>query len=306
LYPVIAGLVSHVPGLDLSQALLIVANVSALLSIPVLVQLVREDFGNEVALITVGLLSFFPSSFFLSAGYSESLGLLLILCCFLSLKRERHAAAAAFAGLALATRQVSIVLLPLICWDLWRKYRTDRSKFMLRMLFCALLATSGLWVYMGYLWFTFNHPLAFATNREAWFGGHPAWTVLLDAILLKPFRQLRLGVEPVRLDGWFLVLFFLLILRLSRKLSPALVLFGLGALLFPYLTFAGGKDSLQCLGTSSWHFRHSYPQLTCAKEGWWPPLALWASLRPCFLCTPLCFQRGIWSDRQLSGRGHRR
>jgi hypothetical protein len=242
LYPLIANLVSHVPGIDASQALLIVANSAALLTVPALFQLVREDFGDEVALTTIAFLSFFPASFFLSAGYSESLTLLLIVCCFLLLKRERYIAAAAFAGLSLAARPTGIVLLPVLLWALWRKFAANRSGLLFYAPLCTALATSGLWLYMAYLWAAFGYPLAFATNRAAWLNGRLIGSGFFDALLLEPFSHLEFRPEPVRMDPWFLVLFFLLIVALWRKLGLPLRLFGLGALLLPYLLLGGGPS----------------------------------------------------------------
>src|SRR5262249_35025483 len=81
------------------------------LSVLLLFKYVRQDYGDEVAFLTIAFLSFFPTSLFLSAGYTESLVLLLILCCLLLLKREQYIPAAVFAGLACATRSTGVVLL---------------------------------------------------------------------------------------------------------------------------------------------------------------------------------------------------
>jgi len=114
LYPLTAKALTIFPGIDGWLALLVVANVAAALSVLLLFKYVRQDYGDEVAFSTIAFLSFFPSSLFLSAGYTESLTLLLILTSFLLLKQEKYVLAAACAGLASATRSTGVVLLPVI------------------------------------------------------------------------------------------------------------------------------------------------------------------------------------------------
>jgi Gpi18-like mannosyltransferase len=151
LYPLIAKALAIFPGIDGWLALLIVANIAAALSVLLLFKYVRQDYGDEVAFSTIAFLSFFPASLFLSAGYTESLALLLILTFFLLLKREKYVHAAACAGLASATRSTGVVLLPVIIWELWRQFAGDHRRFFSYALSCSVLATSGLWLYMAYL-----------------------------------------------------------------------------------------------------------------------------------------------------------
>ena len=84
------------------------------------------------------------------------------------LRWEQFFLAAAFAGLASATRSTGIVLLPVIIWELWCKFAADHRRLFSYALFCSIIATSGLWLYMFYLWIAFDSPLAFLTVRAAW------------------------------------------------------------------------------------------------------------------------------------------
>jgi Gpi18-like mannosyltransferase len=113
----------------------------------------------------VALISFFPSSIFLSAGYTESLALLLMVSFFLAVARNRYLAAAMLAGLAVATRSAGIVLLPVLLWELWRG-RSPR-RFLIEAVPLSIVATSGLWLYIIYLGFAFGHPMAFADGQAA-------------------------------------------------------------------------------------------------------------------------------------------
>jgi Gpi18-like mannosyltransferase len=243
LYPLIAKALTILLGIDALLALLVVANVAATLSVLLLFKYVRQDHGDEVAFLTVAFLSFFPTSLFLSAGYTESLALLLILCCFILLKREHFILAAAFAGLAAATRSTGFVLLPVIIWVLWCKFADDYRRFFSYALFCSILATSGLWLYMFYLGNAFDSPLAFATNQAAWEHGLGIGHNVISALLLKGFFPLHLPVHnlyPRSFDVWFFLLFLTLILVHRKWLPSPLYLFALGVLMLPYFTITGG------------------------------------------------------------------
>ena len=243
LYPLIAKALTIFVHTDGLLALLVVANVAAALSVLLLFKYVRQEHGDELALLTIAFVSFFPTSLFLSAGYTESLALLLILCCFMLLKREQFILAAAFAGLASVTRVTGLVLMPVIIWELWCKFGTDYRRFVSYAVFCSILATSGLCLYMFYLWIAFDSPFAFVTNHAAWEGGSGGiGHNFISALLLTGFLPFRVYTYPLPtgFDVWFFLLFLTLILVYRKWLPSSLYLFALGVLILPYLTQTGG------------------------------------------------------------------
>src|SRR5262249_11082896 len=192
-------------------------------------------------LINHCIFEFFSDVVFLSAGYTESLALFLILCFFLLLKREQFILAAAFAGLASATRSTGLVLLPVIIWELWCKFAADYRRFFSYALYCSILATSGLLFYMSYLWIAFDSPFAFVTNDAAWGNGGLGHN-FVSALLLKGFFPLPVHdlSHPQSFDVSFFLLFLTLILVHRKWLPSSLYLFALGVLMLPYLTLTGG------------------------------------------------------------------
>ncbi len=78
-------------------------------------RLARIELGAGAARTTVLLVAFFPTAFFLSAVYTESLFLALSVGTFYAARRERWALAAGLAALAGATRSSGVLLaLPLV------------------------------------------------------------------------------------------------------------------------------------------------------------------------------------------------
>ena len=217
-----------ISGLTPADALLLVSNVAGLLAIVVLFKLVREEFGDQLALATTALLSFFPASVLLSAGYTEPLALLLIVSFFLALKRKYYLSAALLAGLAVSTRSTGVVLLPVLLWEMWAS--RDHAKFLLALVPCVLLATSGIWLFMIYLWSAFGTPFAFA---EGWSRLRASWTLFATAVLLLPYLTLSGGPAGfVSMSRFNLVSFPLFVtlaglgLRAKWLLAGVLGLFG--------------------------------------------------------------------------------
>jgi hypothetical protein len=236
LYPALSYALTSLFGLDQSIALLLVANVSALAAALLLTKFVADEFGPEIALLSLAFFCFFPASLFLSAGYSESLFLAFVLLSFIAMARKKYVLAAAFAGLSLGTRSIGIVMIPVILWDMAQRSGLPWARLLPRMALCGLLAASGLLIYAAYLGLKFGHPLAFATSQAAWHSGTFSER-LVSALTLATLRESNLWTA-----GWFLCFLALSIWSFWR-LRTTLALYGLGALAVPYLTL-GLTDSM--------------------------------------------------------------
>lgn len=129
--------------------------------------------GNKVVL----LLLLFPTSFYFSAVYTESLFLLLSIATFYFAINKKWWTAAICAALASSTRLVGLVLWPALLLEYWPTFKqtsflsTIKTKPL--QLASLLIPPSGLIAYMGYLHFRFNDPLLFihvqhefGANRE--------------------------------------------------------------------------------------------------------------------------------------------
>ena len=246
LYPLISQIFSKILYIDQTIALLVVSNLSIAIAVLLIFKLVNDEYGYEIALNVIMLLSFFPTSLFFSAGYTESLALLLITGFFLLLKVEHHLPAALCAGLATAARSTGIVLLPILLWAIWGRFLKQHKRVTIyTFIYTALailLATSGLWSYMIYLWIKFNQPWAFMTAQRAWHGNDVGGD-FFKVLTLQPFYHLgdilRLGLETYTLDPWFFLLFLVLICLFGRILSIPYQIYALGVLLLPYFTLSG-------------------------------------------------------------------
>jgi hypothetical protein len=228
-YPLLARALKSWFGIGEYTALLVVANVASLIAALLMTKFVRDELGEELALSTVAFFCFFPSSLFLSAGYTESVFLVFALSSLILLKHEKYVPAALAAGLSLGTRSTGIVLIPVILWEMLPRNTQAWPQHLPKIALCMLLAASGLLTYMAYLEIEFGAPLAVATGQAAWHHG-TFFGRLLSGLMLRPFQQADL-MDTV----WFLS-FLALTIWSFWHLRVSVSLYALGTLMLPYLT----------------------------------------------------------------------
>jgi hypothetical protein len=236
LYPLVSSGLKSLLGIDEYWALLLVANVASLVAALLMTKFVIEELGDEIALLSLAFFSFFPSSLFLSAGYTESLCFVFILLGLMLLTRKKFVLASVSAGLSLATRSTGIVMIPVVLWEMWCREPLPLPRLLPRMALYGVLAASGLVLFMAYLGIRFGHPMAFAAGQQAWHDGTFLDRLVLAATL-GPFRHFNW-----RSGGWFLC-FLVLTIWSFRHLRFPVSLYALGTLMLPYLTL-GITDSM--------------------------------------------------------------
>jgi hypothetical protein len=120
LYPLLGRGLGRVPGVGTDAALVVVANLAALVAMAGLLLLVRHDFGDAaLAGRSVWLLALAPSAYSLVLAYSDAVLLLCSVVTFLGIRTGRWWWAAA-AGLAAgAVRPVGVLLVVPVALELW-------------------------------------------------------------------------------------------------------------------------------------------------------------------------------------------
>jgi hypothetical protein len=217
LYPALVGVVSRVLGDHGVLAGVLVSTLAAAVAFVVLHRLVLLLLSDDrPADRSVLLLALFPTSFFLTAVYSESLFLLLALAAFWLAERGRLVAAVIIVGL---TRSQGIALVAALAVLVWRQ-RGPRGLPLVGIPL-AMFAT-----YPLALWLGVGHPFAFVTaQRVVWdrsfdpVGGLAgAVTAIWDGNLFE-FAVLALML-PLAIVAW-------------RRLGAAYGVYAVGILLVP-------------------------------------------------------------------------
>lgn len=164
-----------------------IATICFLALVPLFAMLVRDRFGDGVALTATVLLCVSPFSFFLTAGYTESLFLLLVVVALMLGGKGHWVTAAIVAALASATRSTGLALLPALLYMAFRQNASWRDRL-------AVLAISplGLVAFGLHLWQQFGNPLQFLKAQEQWSGREFRIWFFFDRIFVHP-RTLLYG-----------------------------------------------------------------------------------------------------------------
>ena len=169
-------------GLDPAWAGVLLANLLFLLALVQAhrwVQLVRDEATATRAVLCVAL---FPTAYFFSLPWTESLFLLLSASSLLAMEQRRWGQSTLFNALASATRPIGVFLAALMWWQA----RGERRLPVLRFWWLAALGCAGVAAFMGLLWVKTGNPLAFTDIQATWGRDGGSLTKHLRRWLLDP------------------------------------------------------------------------------------------------------------------------
>jgi len=185
---------------------LLVSNVAEFILFVVLYRLIADDFDRERASYSVLSLALFPSAFFLSAPFTESLFLCLAVLSFYNLRRARWWSAALCGALASLTRPDGMYLAIPFCYEylcrIWQRQGAQPFSLLsrnqvLRLLkgirfdiLIGLLFPAGIVLFMAYGYCQFHDPLAFVHAHASWNRSlhFPGWNMLKALLVIVHHR----------------------------------------------------------------------------------------------------------------------
>ena len=170
LYPLLIAAVHWTTFLPVTVAALLVSNVALAGFAAVFYRLVRDAYNGTVARQAVTMAILFPTAFFLSAAYTESVFLFLSVSAFWAARRERFVWAAIWAMLGTLTRNEGVFLAIPWLWAYYKRYGLKWSK----TLWVFFVIPLGIGAFMVYQWIDFGTPFAFI-NAQAYWGRHITW-----------------------------------------------------------------------------------------------------------------------------------
>ncbi|MFZ5366038.1 MAG: hypothetical protein ACOZBZ_01975 [Patescibacteria group bacterium] len=268
-YPKLIKLISpFLMGRDLLAGL-VISWVAFFVAIFLFYKLVRLDFEEKIAKRTILYLLVFPTAFFFSAVYTESLLLILVLGSFYFARIKKWWLAGILGALSSGTRLVGIFLLPalLVEWVQQDEFKNQISKikiaiqnlkrknifgfynlifhfsFFIFYLFPILLISSGLLFYMRYLAINYHDPLMFLHVQPA-FGAERVADkfILLYQVFWRYLKMVATTkADPLYFTVWleFLTAFGflgLLVFSYLKKIRLSYLIFAVLAYITPTLT----------------------------------------------------------------------
>ncbi len=182
LYPWLMDYGSRLTGWTVDSVGWIVSHLAFAAALVLLYRLVALDFNEAIARRTLWALALFPTAFFFSAVYTESLFLLLAVGALLAARLGNWWLAGAAGLLAALTRSYGILLLLPFAVLFLQQYRFDLRRWLPNLIPAALPAL-GPAIFAYHLREAIADPLAFFTAQEGW-----------DRYNRAPWDTLRCGV----------------------------------------------------------------------------------------------------------------
>ncbi len=210
---------------------IVVSNVSFFLALAGLYIVSRRTRTPRQAVRGLWLMALFPSSYYFSAAYSESLFLMLIVFSFVFAYQRKWIWAAILMGLASLTWDLGVFGIPSLLWLVWRDFRIHQrlTKSLAHALEVSVIPVLFFSVYPAWLEHIFGNPLMFVWAEDHHWHRHFTWiwTSLHEDYLRDPLGFLAS------------VLFLIILLAAIRRMPFEQWLFSAFALLIPLFSSAG-------------------------------------------------------------------
>lgn len=225
---------------------LILANIFFLLATILFYKLISTDFNKKIALGSVFLLMFFPTSFYFGSIYTESLFLFLVLGAFYFMRKNNFIVAGVFSALASATRIFGLLLVPVLLIEAYLKFKKREiaeTGELAKMAVGILLAPFGTLLYMLFLGLNFNNPLYFLTSQPLFGAERTVGNLIFLPQVIYRYAKIFVTVplsSPLFFNA-FLEFIFTIAVLISlvffyRKMRLSYFIFTLGCLILPTLT----------------------------------------------------------------------
>lgn len=244
LFPQIVKSVSIVIGNPLIAGLLVSTSCFAV-ALYFLFKLVRLDEDKKTAQRVMWLVLFFPTAFFFTSLYTESLFLLEVVLAFYYARKKQWIIASLFTIFASATKVTGILLVPALLIEYYEQIGTKKMVIWekIKTTTTLLLGGSGLAMYMLYLKKVFGDPLLFLHVQSQFGSGRETEKfILLYQVFWRYIKMI--ATVPVQSLVFYTVAheFIITILFLGLLISAfwyvrkSYVVFGLISMIVPTLT----------------------------------------------------------------------
>lgn len=229
LYPILIRYVPFVIKLPYEYIAVFISHVAFLIGLFLFWQYLERARSR---VWTIAFLLLYPASFFFAAAYSESVFFALAAGALLAIKRKYWILAACCIALASATRLVGVFLIIPLVFAARRRSWT------------VVIAFTGLFVYMMYLWRTIGDPLVFFHVQPAFGAGRSGGELILLPQVLWRYAMILTTVPPGALSyhvailelGAFVLGAVLIVAAWRKRYDPALIVYSASVLLLPTLT----------------------------------------------------------------------
>lgn len=246
LYPLLIKLVMSLTNLNIYVVGFLISNICLLFGLYFTYKISLLYLTKKATRRVLVLMLVFPTSFFYSTLYTESLYLLVVSASFYYYLNHKYLLSGIWGGLACLTRVTGIIIFVTLLIELFIKISKKNITFQLKMLYLCIIPL-GIISYMFWLFLKFHDPLVFVKAQDTWGRGSLIFplTTLVQELKSIDFSFPRDAINSIKFinllfSGSFL--FLSLVMLLKNKLNVCLPLFCIFSILIPLTT--GVTDSM--------------------------------------------------------------
>lgn len=229
LYPFLIKTLSLAFGSEVIWGL-IISNTAFLVFLLFFYQTLSKKYSKQVAFNSTILYLLFPTAFFATTFYSESLFLFLTYLSFWAMENKKYLIASLAINLSSLTRLLGAALVLSFFYKYFSHLNSAKIKFDHQILY-PLLSALGIIVYSIYLMIEVGNPFEFASVQALWGReiADPVTTILAYS------WSFMFGIKPFMdyLDFSLTVLFLTVLIAGRKKISSSLWIFSMLAILIP-------------------------------------------------------------------------
>lgn len=247
LYPVLIRALAFLKTNELFALIgIFISNLSFLIALIGIYKLIKLDFKESVAKLTLILFLIFPTSFYFGAYYTESIFLAFIVWSFYLIRKQKYLSASILTALASATKIIGGVmfLILLIEWFLRKK------KNISNLLAIVFVSPLGILLYIYYLWKQTGDGLFFLHQISIFGQQRSSNLISLPQVIYRYIFQILPHVSysffpnvfTTYLEFTISIVFFVLIIYGFWKLRISYSIYALIAYIIP--TLSGSFSSM--------------------------------------------------------------
>lgn len=213
---------------------LFISNLALLLFLVCLFNIIKKKYSPVIAFNTIVSFLVFPTAFFTTTFYTESLFLLLVAISFYSIERKFFLLTAFSVSLASLTRPVGVTLTISVFYRYLSIIKFNLKKINAKIIY-PILSFSGISLYCLFLFTTTKDPIKFLGVQTSWgrFVSDPVTTIFFYY-----WTFLTSGIRPfMDYFDFSLTISFLIILAYgAKKIPSSLWIFSILVILIPAST----------------------------------------------------------------------
>jgi len=249
LFPLLINIFTHLFGQNILPfdpkqylAATVLVNSFFLLSLLIFYKLTKLDYSENIAIWSIVFLLIFPTSFFYSSIYSESLFLLLSLLSFYFARKKKWFLAGTMGMFLSAARVVGIAIFPALLYEYFKENKNVLNKvapyIKVQPLFMAPLGLIFYIIYNAYRW---GNPFYFIQAQGNFANNRTVNSIVLFPQTIIRYIKILFTVRPNIYEWWvalFELSFFVFALILfyiawKKKIRISYLIFGILCFLIP-------------------------------------------------------------------------